>query len=158
MTATPSTPDLIRNALVVPALTGTDKEAVLDEMLAAAVAGGLVRAEHQKAVRSGLNAREDVGSTGIGNGVAVPHTKSTEVEEIAVVFARSAAGVPFQAVDGRDVHLMFMVLAPADGSDVHLTVLRWISKLARNEDFRRFAIQTGDEVGLRDLLVEMGGD
>ncbi len=150
--------DLIRSAVIVPTLTSDSKDAALDEVLASLAAAGRVADEHVAAVREAIAARESVGSTGIGNGVAVPHMKGDAVDDIVLAFARSTAGIEYQAVDGREVHLVFMVLAPEDAAESHLGVLRWISGLARNEDFRRFALQTDDAEGLRELLHEMGGD
>ena len=148
--------ELIRSAIIVPALGSSDKDGVLAEMLAAAVAASRLPETDVDAVRSRLVERERVGSTGIGNHIAVPHTKGGELSELTLVFARSEAGVPYQAIDGKDVHLVFMVLGPEAAAERHLAVLRWISKLARSEDFRRFAVQTADVEGLRELMMEMG--
>jgi mannitol/fructose-specific phosphotransferase system IIA component (Ntr-type) len=103
-----------------------------------------------------LLAREAQGSTGLGNGVAVPHVKEADVAEIAVAVAINEAGIGFDAIDGRPVHIMFVVLGPKGGQpEQHLAVLRWVSTLARNADFRRFAQHVKSVEELRDLLLEM---
>jgi mannitol/fructose-specific phosphotransferase system IIA component (Ntr-type) len=105
-----------------------------------------------------LHEREALGSTGLGNGVAVPHVKQTRVAEIRLAVAISAAGIPFDAIDGRPVHIMFLVLGTKGAApEEHLQVLRWVSGLARNADFRRFARSAGSRDALRELLTEMSG-
>lgn len=147
--------DLIDSALVLEDLSATDKDAALDEILDHAVSEGVVAKRKRAAVRKLLGDREALGSTGIGNGVAVPHVKSADMDRICLVLARSTQGIPYDAVDGRDVTTVFMLLAPTDAADQHLQSLRWISSLARNQDFRRFVMSAADQAAVRDLLHEM---
>jgi PTS system nitrogen regulatory IIA component len=108
-----------------------------------------------KAVRKKIIERENLGSTGIGNGIAVPHVKDRGIERISLVLARSNDGIDFAAVDGRDVNTVFTIFAPEDHADEHLQILRWISVLARNADFRSFVRNASGEAEIRDLLHEM---
>ena len=80
------------------------------------------------------------------------------VEEITLVVARCHPGIEWQAIDGRQVHVLFMLVSPMDDPESHLKCLRWIAGLARNTDFRRFLLDAEGENAIRDLLVEMGGD
>jgi len=102
-----------------------------------------------------LTEREAIGSTGLGNGVAVPHLKSDEVQGVTMVLARSKAGIEWQAIDGRPVHIVFLLVSPADEPEAHLRCLRWIATLARSADFRRFLLDAADVEAMRELLREM---
>jgi len=147
---------LIQSTILVPSLAATERDAALGEVVAAVAAAGVLAAKSKGRVVKQLIEREALGSTGLGNGVAIPHVKETKVDEIVVALAISSAGIGFDAIDGRPVHIMFLVLGPKGGPpDEHLAVLRWVSSLARNADFRRFALGVFDADGLRELLTEM---
>lgn len=146
---------LIDAAVLVPSLAAADRDAALGELLDAMVAAGQVQSSARKALLRQLLAREEQGSTGLGNGVAVPHVKEAEVSEIVMAVAISAAGLGFDAIDGRPVHILFLVLGPKGQPENHLQVLRWVSGLARNADFRRFAQNAESAEEIRELLHEM---
>lgn len=149
---------LINAAHVVESIAASDKEGAITEMLESAAKAGVIKPAHRKPLREALFERERGGSTGIGNGVAVPHIKDAkQVKETTLIFGRSEAGIPFDSVDGRDVSVVFMVLGPVGSAEGHLDVLRWVSGLARNADFRRFVQTTDDADAIRDLLHEMTG-
>lgn len=147
--------DLIDSAVFIESLEAQTKDAVFDEILAAVVASGKLAKRHVGAVARRLREREELGTTGIGKGVAVPHVKGKEVEQTCLILARSPQGIEYEAIDGLPVHIVFMIMAPPDQAEEHLQALRWISGLARNSDFRRFAMQARGEADLRDLLEEM---
>jgi PTS system fructose-specific IIC component len=148
--------NLIDSTVLIPELTATECDSALDEVLGAIVDAGILDAGARKKVLKQLLAREAQGSTGLGNGVAVPHVKEADVAEIAVAVAINEAGIGFDSIDGRPVHIMFVVLGPKGGQpEQHLAVLRWVSTLARNADFRRFAQHVKSVEELRDLLLEM---
>jgi mannitol/fructose-specific phosphotransferase system IIA component (Ntr-type) len=85
----------------------------------------------------------------------VPHVKLDTIQQTSIVLARSQDGIEFEAIDGRPVHTVFLILAPAAAAEEHLHLLRWISGLARSADFRRFLGQAKDEAEIRELLREM---
>ena len=149
---------LIDACVLIPELDATAKDAALAEIVDRMVDAGAMAKKERATVIEQLQAREAQGSTGLGNGVAVPHVKETAVTEIRMAVAISLAGIPFEAIDGRAVHILFLVLGPNGAPpEDHLQVLRWVSTLARNADFRRFAQAAGTDVALRDLLTEMSG-
>lgn len=147
--------DLIDSALVLEEVAATTRAEALEEMLAATVAHERLTKAKLTTIRRKIAEREALGSTGIGNGVAVPHVKSDAVTETVLVLARSAAGIEFGAIDGRPVHAVFLIVAPKDAAEDHLKILRWVSVLARNADFRRFLKHAADEREIRELLHEM---
>ena len=150
--------NLVEASALISELEAGTKEAALKEMLAAAGAAGAFPASVHKALGKRLSDREAIGSTGLGNSVAVPHVKGEDVKGITLVMARSPAGLEWQAIDGRPVHVLFMLVSPTDEPEAHLQCLRWIAGLARNSDFRRFLLDADDNDAMRDLLLEMSGN
>ena len=146
--------ELIETACIVPGLAATEKIAVFGEMLDALEKAGQITKRERTAIKKLLVQREEQGSTGLGNGIAVPHVKAG-VKRVILALANSHEGVPFDAIDGRPVHTLFMVIAPKAEPQEHLHVLRWISSLARNADFRRFVLSSKTEADIRELLEEM---
>ena len=149
--------NLAQSSAVISELTATTKEAALKELLAAAGSVGAFPEAAKSSLGKRLSDREAIGSTGLGNSVAVPHVKGDEVEGVTLVLARSHAGLEWQAIDGRPVHVLFMLVAPSGEPEAHLQCLRWIAGLARNSDFRRFLLDAGGDHAIRDLLVELSG-
>lgn len=147
--------DLIFGAVVLDALSATAKNDALAQVLAAAVQAKLIAKKNAPGLLDRLSAREKLGSTGIGNGVAIPHVKSDEISGIGLVVARAPRGIDYEAIDGRPVQILFLLLAPAAKSQEHLAALRWISGLARDTDFRRFFLAADSVKAIRDLLLEM---
>ena len=147
---------IIDSAVLVPDLAAHDKDAVLGEMVDAMVAAGAVDKKFRTAIVRQLREREARGSTGLGNGVAVPHVKEASVGEIVMGVGIAGAGIPFDAIDGAPVSVLFLVLGPRGRPpEDHLQVLRLVSGLARNADFRRFARIVKSSAELLDLLHEM---
>lgn len=146
-----------RSCFVVLRLETTSKEGVFQEMLDRVVEAGLITKRDRTTMKKLLMEREAQGSTGLGNGIAVPHLKSKKLTEHHLVVANSEAGIHFDAIDGRPVHTLFLVMGPADDPEGHLQVLRWVSGLARSADFRRFVLSARSEAEIRDLLEEMSG-
>ena len=149
---------LVARAGLIQELEASTKEAALQELLGVAQDVGAFPKTARKTLQKRLSDREAIGSTGLGNSVAVPHVKGEGVEEITLVVARCHPGIEWQAIDGRQVHVLFMLVSPMDDPESHLKCLRWIAGLARNTDFRRFLLDAEGEEAIRDLLVEMGGD
>lgn len=139
----------------MPELQAETKDGALKELMAIAQEAGAFPKKSLKSISKLLSDREAIGSTGLGNGVAVPHVKAAGVGDPTLVLARCKAGLEWQAIDGRPVFIIFMLVSPADEPERHLGYLRWISTLARSSDFRRFMLDAADEAGMRDLLIEM---
>lgn len=119
---------------IIPSLRSTDKESVVKEMVETLAKAGLVKNAAQ-AVEVLLE-REKLGSTGIGQNIAVPHAKSEEVKNLALGVGISEKGVDFEALDGDPVNIIFMVIAPIDATGLHLKVLARIARLLKDKVFR----------------------
>ncbi len=92
--------------------------------------------------------RESLGSTGIGDGVAIPHGKFNTSGQVLCVFARSHRGTDFEASDGEKVHIFFLVLAPEDAASLHLMALSRISRILRDPSFRKRLLELPDDARL----------
>jgi PTS system nitrogen regulatory IIA component len=124
--------DVLREACVVADLTGETKEVVLTELVSALKQEGLIQ-DAGEGVRVILE-REKLGSTGIGEGVAIPHGKMKGLDTILCAFGRSKKGVEFGAVDSQPVHILFLLLAPEETTGLHLKMLSRISRDIVEED------------------------
>ena len=139
---------------ILPSLKATKKEEVIREMVASLKEAGAFRASDEEAVVAAILKREELGSTGIGNGVAVPHTKHASVEKLSATVAISRGGVDFASLDGEDVYILFLVVSPPDRPGDHLRGLENISRHLRSPDFCNFLKQSTTSVDIWDLLVE----
>ncbi|AJF06991.1 PTS sugar transporter subunit IIA [Geoalkalibacter subterraneus] len=122
--------DILQPGAIVADLRADDKPKVLETLTDAllSVEKGIDRDE----VIRVLKERERLGSTGIGDGVAIPHGKLKKIDHLMLSFGRSRGGVDFDSMDGRPAHLFFLLIAPEDSVGVHLKTLARISKLLKN--------------------------
>ena len=98
----------------------------------------------------------DAGTTGLGDGIAVPHVKdSALVKQLCGVFGRSKSGIPFDAVDGRKVHLVFLILGAKGTTADHIAILKKLSGLRQNEHFLRFLREAKDKDAIAEVIEEM---
>ncbi len=144
---------VIREA-IVPSLKGGSKEDVIRELVESLKSSGAIQASDEEAVVSAILKREELGSTGIGNGVAVPHTKHPSVESLSATVAISQKGVDFSSLDGEDVFILFLLVSPPDRPGDHLRGLENISRHLRSQDFCSFLKQAKDANEIWELLQE----
>ncbi len=144
--------DALKESCVIADLRGGTKEEVLTELVSSLKGAGLVQDVGQ-AVGVILD-REKLGSTGIGDGVAIPHGKMKGLNHILCVFGRSKKGIDFDAVDGKPVHIFFLLLAPEDSAGLHIQMLSRISRILRDPSFRKRLIEEGDDRDLFANIVE----
>lgn len=144
--------DYLTSELVIAELTETGKEEALMR-LAAGVAGVFSELSQEK-ILTVLCDREALGSTGIGNGIAIPHGKMAELEKIIVLFARSRKGVEFASVDGQPAHLFFLLLAPENSAGTHLKILAQISRMLKNREFCEKLLNASDALTLFTMIKQ----
>lgn len=125
--------DLLRKDVMILDLKATSKEAAIDEMITSLVEHGVVT--DFDTFKQGIMNREAQTSTGLGDGIAMPHSKNAAVKEATVLFAKSAAGVDYEALDGQPTYLFFMITAPDGANDTHLAALAELSKYLLKDGF-----------------------
>lgn len=144
--------DLLNPAAIVPDLKASNKNGALTQLTDALkeVESGIDRDE----VISVLLERERLGSTGIGEGVAIPHGKLKTIDQLLLSFGRSREGVDFDSMDGKPAHLFFLLVAPEDSVGIHLKTLARISKLLKNAEVRNKLLEAEDRDALYRIIVE----
>ena len=135
-------------------LTATDKEGAIREMAQALLDAGKIQADELESIVKAILKREELGSTGIGRGVAVPHTKHPSVDQLVGTVAVSGAGVDFASLDGETVQLFFLLISPPDCPGDHLRALENISRRLRDDTFCRFLKQAKSAEDIHQLLDE----
>ena len=125
---------IVKDAVVVN-LQGKEKKDVLEEMVIALVKSKKISSK-EKVVKILLD-REELGSTGIGQGVGIPHGKTDEVDNVVIAFGSSRQGIEFESLDGELVYLVFLLLAPVESTGAHLKALAKISRILKDKHFRQ---------------------
>lgn len=125
--------DLLKKEVMIMDLKATSKEAAIDEIITKLVDTGVVT--NFAIFKDGIMKREAQTSTGLGDGIAMPHSKNAAVKEATVLFAKSASGVDYEALDGQPTDLFFMIAAPDGANDTHLAALAELSKYLLKEGF-----------------------
>jgi len=149
--------DFIVADAVIPELTAATKEEAIREMVASLCRSGQVAKEHEQTIVSAIMKREELGSTGIGRGVAVPHTKHGSVSSLIATVALSRDGLDFASLDGENVYIMFLLISPPDRPGDHLRGLETITRHLKSDDFCRFLRQSKTRESVVDLLREVDG-
>jgi|SRR3990172_10775808 len=147
--------DILSPEMVVPALGAQTKPEVLREL-----ANTLCSTFHEVALDklvAVLTERERMGSTAIGDGIAIPHGKLKGLTRIIGIFGRSQAGVDFESLDGKPTHLFFVLVAPEDSASLHLKALARVSRLFKDENFRDRLRKAADVAEIYRLIKEEDG-
>lgn len=144
--------EILSADLIEPELKGETKPAVLQELARCLV-------DHNSSIElddlvAVLADRERLGSTAIGDGIAIPHGKVAGVDRIIGAFGRHRAGVDFDSLDGTPTHLFFLLVAPEDSTSLHLKALARVSRLLRDASFRERLIGAADAAEIYSLIAE----
>ncbi len=144
--------DILDARRILSDLTSRSKEGVLRELVhTLSQMETQVNEEHTVEI---LLERESLGSTGIGEGVAIPHGKSKEVKRILASFGRSQTGLDFQSLDGKPAHLFFLLLAPENSAGMHLKALAQISRLLKDPGFRKRLLEARGAEEIYSIFAE----
>jgi nitrogen PTS system EIIA component len=144
--------EILKKESVIADIAGENKLDVIKEMTECLNQNNTIK--NDKALYATLMEREKLGSTGIGENVAIPHGKSDELTQIITVFARSLSGVDFESLDQKPVHFICMVIAPAHSTGQHLKVLARISRLFKNQTLREGILKAEDSNAIYSILLE----
>ncbi len=144
--------DVLHEDCIIPSLKARDKEGILVEMVDY-LKDKLPGLDKDKALKA-LFAREQLGTTGIGHGVALPHGKLRGINEIRVFFGRSKDGIDFNAIDKHPVHLIFLIIAPENSAAAHLKLLACISRILKSIDLRERLLNASDPSSIFKIISE----
>jgi len=150
--------DFVVLEAILPELLGASKESAIRAMVDSLEGCGRISAEDSESIVTAILKREELGSTGIGNGVAVPHTKHPSVGKLTATVALSKEGVDFASLDGEAVHILFLLISPPDLPGDHLRGLENISRHLRNDNFCNFLKQARTREEVIELLHEADND
>jgi len=147
--------ELLNPQAIISELRATDKKGVLAELTDTLVP--LVPELERSRVLDVLYEREKLGSTGIGDGVAIPHGKIANLSALQLVFARSSKGVDFESMDGQLAQLFFLLIAPEGAVGVHLKTLARISKLLKDIQVRKQLLAAADAAAIYQIILDHEG-
>jgi len=144
--------DFLQPSLITAELQTTTKAGVLGEL-------SELLARQQPIVdaavlRKVLEEREQLASTAIGDGIAIPHGKLDVVGQLVGALGRSRAGIEFDSIDGKPTHLVFMLVAPSNSTGVHLKALARLSRLFRDADFRQRLLNADDAAAMYRIIAD----
>ena len=144
--------DILKKDHIIKELNSCDKKNVLDELSSFLEDKGEITSKENLLVA--LIEREKLGSTGIGENVAIPHAKISEIDKIITVFGRSKNGVEFESLDQKPVNFIFLVIAPENSTSQHLKALARISRLFKNPSLRESVLRTNEADQIYSILVD----
>jgi fructose-specific phosphotransferase system IIA component len=146
--------DFICREAIRTNLEASEKQAVIRAMATSLEEAKKINSKDFESIVEAILKREELGSTGIGRGVAVPHTKHPSIDKLIGTVAISEQGVNFDSLDGEKVHLLFLLVSPPDRPGDHLRALENISRQLRDDTFCRFLKQSKRPEDVWQLLEE----
>lgn len=150
----PGIQDLLDGDLIIEDMRATDKIGVIREFAALLSSTGRIRDEEHFV--SVILQREST-TTGIGDGIAIPHGRLKDIPGIVIAFGRSRKGVDFQSVDNKPVHLFFLFVTPENRPDAHLATLRRLARVTRSPVLRERLLHAGDRLEMQKLIIDEDG-
>jgi PTS system nitrogen regulatory IIA component len=143
--------DALHKDTILADLKARDKKGVLEELVTpvARIAG----VNHEHLVRV-LMERERLGSTGIGNGIGIPHGKLKDLESLVLGFGLSHKGVDFESMDGLPAHIFFLLITPENSTGLHLKLLARISRILKNDSFKKKLLQANGRDEIYSIIKE----
>jgi len=142
--------ELLAPEAIMPEMSASIKDDALVELTDALLASGCDL--NREEVLRILQERENLGSTGIGDGVAIPHGKLKNLDQLVMSFGRSRSGVDFDSMDGKPAHLFFLLVAPEESVGIHLKTLARISKLLKDQEVRQQLLDAPDREAICAII------
>lgn len=147
--------ELINGDLIVIDLAAKNKDDVLEELTECFVRNNVV--QDKKGFIADIRKREDIESTGIGEGIAIPHARSESAKELKVVFARAKKGIDFKALDRRPVRLIFMIAAPAELRKPYLQAVAKVARFLKSKVLKKALLEAESPETVMDLVRDFDG-
>lgn len=144
---------LSKKAIVLD-IKSTKKEDAIKELVDSLIEGGDIEKRHRNKLVEALMSREALGSTAIGQGVAIPHAKADCVEKLIAAFGISKKGVEFDSLDGEPAYIFFLLIAPQDSAGPHLKALARISRLLKDKYFRDGLRAAPDDKAIIKIITQ----
>lgn len=136
-------------------LKSTDKNGIIEELVASV---SKVTGKDSEELINVIMERERLGSTGIGGGIGIPHGKLKNLESLVLGFGLSRKGVDFESMDGRPTHLFFLILTPENSTGLHLKLLARISRILKNDSFKKKLLKATDSNEVYSIIREVDED
>ena len=146
--------DFLSKKAIVLDIKAINKEDTIKELVDTMIDSGEIDKKYRNKLIEALMAREQLGSTAIGQGVAIPHAKTDGVEKLMAAFGISKKGVNFDSLDGEPAYIFFLLLAPQDSAGPHLKALARISRILKDKYFRDKLHNSPDEKAVIDIISE----
>lgn len=143
--------EILKKDFIIADLSGKVKQSILEELTDFLEKNKAIK--NKDALYSALVEREKLGSTGIGENVAIPHAKSEEIDQILTLFGRSVEGIDFDSLDKKPVHFVCLVVAPVHSTGHHLKALARISRLLKNQILRDGILKAKNENEIYSILL-----
>ena len=150
----PGIQDLLDGDCIIEDMQATDKTGVIREFASLLRRTGRIRDEEQLV---SIILQRETTTTGIGDGIAIPHGRLKDIPEVIVAFGRSRKGVDFQSVDNKPVHLFFLFVTPESRPEVHLSTLRRLARVTRSSVLRERLIHSTNRLEMQKLILEEDG-
>ena len=144
--------EILKEDFIIADLSSRDKQGVLTELAKFLEEKDAIKSKDT--LFASLMERESLGSTGIGENVAIPHAKSDETENIITLFGRSSKGIDFDSLDQKPVHFVCLLIAPSNSTGLHLKALARISRLFKSQSLREEILMAENVDKIYSLLVE----
>lgn len=146
--------DFLSKKAIVTDIKSTKKDEVIKELVEALINAGEIEKRYRNKLIDALMTREALGSTAIGQGVAIPHAKSDCVNKLVAAFGLSRKGVDFDSLDGEPAYVFFLLIAPQDSAGPHLKALARISRLLKDKYFRDSLRACTDEKSIIKIISQ----
>jgi fructose-specific phosphotransferase system IIA component len=144
--------DVLKENMIFLNFEANNKEEAIEKFINSLEKTGTIK--EPNALKDALLEREKLGTTGVGNGIAMPHARSSAIKDLTVAFFRSEKGIDFKSMDSEPVHLVFLLLAPVTAGGPYLKLLAKISRLLRGDDFRTALMEAKDVAAVLQIIQD----